>query len=197
MSNVITLRWPSAWPRNCDAVTPPDGPDSRSRAGERAASVALIALPLESSSSRLRGAEPGLERLHVAADDRPEVGVDERRRGALVLAEPRRNLAGDRDVDAGQLVAEDLRREALMVRVLEGPQKTDRDRLDVGLPDRRGGETHVLLGERAEHVAAVVDPLADPEHECARGERALGPAAGSSRSVRWATGRRSCRAGAA
>ena len=170
MSNVITFSWPSSAPSSRLAVTPPDGP--REQQPHRRPPGLLrrhhAAARVEQEDAR---AEPLLERRRVGGDPRAEVGVHERRRRALVLAEPRHERARERHVHARQLLGQDLAGAALVLWVLERPEVGDRDRLDALLAQGRGGGAHVVLAQAADLGAAPVDPLADPEHEPARRER--------------------------
>ena len=94
------------------------------------------------------GADPGLvqavdERAEVARDRRPDVGVDDGRARALVLADLGQDLRRAGHVDAvADGLADDLLDAPLMRVVGVGVEQRDRDRLDV-VPadlfrDRRG-----------------------------------------------------------
>ena len=78
-------------------------------------------------------------RVHVAqvaAGLRADVRVERGRREPLVLAVLRDDLVADREVDAGQLLLEDLLDAPLVLGVEEREQEADGDRLDLRLAQR-------------------------------------------------------------
>ena len=111
--------------------------------------------------------EPGLptavgERPEVAGEHGPEVGVDRRRRGALVLPELRSDLVRGDDVRVRQPAAKLLRDAPLVGRVAEGEEQADRHRLRLDLGQR-------VEVERLDH-ACRADPLAHADAALQRDE---------------------------
>ena len=92
--------------------------------------------------------EAGPDPVDVRRHQRPHVGVDDGRRGALVLALLAQDLARERDVRLRQLLGED-RAEALLVLGVEvGVQEADRHGLDAGRAQAGGERAALLLVER-------------------------------------------------
>ena len=112
--------------------------------------------------------------LEVGGQLRGQVGVGHRGREALVLAELRQHLAGQRDVDVGQRLAHRLAHRALVLGVQEREQQADRDGLDLGLAQRvdRGATSSSSSGS-----SSPSGPCARARRSAARAGRA---AAGAS-----------------
>ena len=119
--------------------------------------------------ARLR--EPALDPVQVALHDRPDHGVDHRRRRAQVLAELGGDLGRERDGHTGELLGEDLADAPLVLGVHVGVQQADGDRLDVLPSQDRGGVAHGRVVERSEHLALRAESLADHDRPVARHER--------------------------
>ena len=117
-------------------------------------------------------AQPVDERAEVAGDRRPDVGVDDRRARALVLADLGQDLRRAGHVDAvADGLADDLL-DAPLVRVIGvGVEQRDRDGLDVVLADPLRDLAHGLLVELRPGLAAWADPLGDLVPEPAGDER--------------------------
>ena len=96
-----------------------------------------------------RRSAASLEPAQVAAEQRREVGVDRRRRAALVLAEAGQDLVRGGDVDAGQLAPQVLGERPLVGRVEVGEEQADRDRLGAALADQRGEARRLASGRAA------------------------------------------------
>ena len=113
-----------------------------------------------------------LERVHVAAQDGRAVGVRDRRRRALELRRLGQDVGRERDVQARQLLEQDLARPPLVRRVHVRVDEADRDRLDLARPQlaRRTARTE-SSSSGVDHVARVVDALVDLEPVPARDER--------------------------
>ena len=107
--------------------------------------------------------EPRLEPLHVAADERREHGVRDRRREALVLEDLGQDVARGGDADARQLLLEDLAHALLVLRVGVRVDEADGDGLDAALAQDRGDAARALLVDGLEHLAVVPHPLAHLE----------------------------------
>ena len=103
----------------------------------------------------------------VAAEQRREVGVDRRRRAALVLAEARQHLVRGGDVDAGQFAAQALGDRPLVRRVEIGEEQADRDRFGAARADQLRQPLRLARGERLEH-ALRPDPLVRLEAQLRR-----------------------------
>ncbi len=111
MSRPRALPSPAARAIRAAPTAPPAGPERTLQAPARAAS-ATSATPPEERMTTGRG-NPALrggvgERAEVAPQQRREVGVDRRRRAALVLAEAGQDLVRGGDVDARQLAPQAL-----------------------------------------------------------------------------------------
>src|SRR5207248_7976148 len=91
-----------------------------------------------------------------ARDERAEVRVRRRGRGALVLAEFRRDLAGGDDVRVRVAPAQLLGRGELVARVAEREEKADRDRLGI---DLRELTERLELAVGADPAGHAVTPL--------------------------------------
>ena len=105
------------------------------------------------------------ERLEVAGDGRPEVGVDGRRRGPLVLAELRRDLVRRDDASARQSPPHLRGDRTLVRRIAKGEEQADRDRLHVVAEHRQRVEL-----ERRDQALGP-DPLAHAVAALQRDER--------------------------
>jgi hypothetical protein len=108
--------------------------------------------------------------LEVGGELRAEVGVGDRGREALVLAELRQHLARERDVDVAQRLAHRLAHAALVVGVQEGEQQADGDGLHVRLAQLLDRLAQAVLVERLD-LAVRPHALAYGEAEVARHER--------------------------
>ena len=106
---------------------------------------------MTSGSGSPASAQRSRERLEIAREDRPEIGVDRRRRGALVLAELGRDLVRGDDPRAGQAAPQLVRDRLLVARVAEREEQADGDRLRVDCGQR-------VEVERPQH-AVRPDPL--------------------------------------
>ena len=97
--------------------------------------------------------------LEVAVEQRREIGVDDRGRAALVLAELGQHLVRGRDVHVGHRLAQPLGDRPLVGRVEIGEQQADGDRLGSDLA--RLGHDPVELGllQRLDHPLGA-EPLA-------------------------------------
>jgi hypothetical protein len=104
-----------------------------------------------------------LEGMQVARENRPEIGVDCRRRGALVLAELRCDLVGRDDVRLRVPPPQLLCDGALVGRVAEGEEQRDSDRVGLDLGQR-------LERERLE-LTVGSDPPAHSDAALERDER--------------------------
>ena len=106
MSNVMRSLRPARAPAATAPTTPAAGPDRAVRIGISPARPTDMSPPEDWQMPMLRtGRVPfdrGLEPAHVAAGDRLQEGVEHGGGEPLVLAELGLDLAGERDVDAGQ-----------------------------------------------------------------------------------------------
>ena len=82
--------------------------------------------------------EAGADAVDVRRHQRPHVGVDHRRRRALVLALLAQDLARERDRRLGELLREDLADALLVLGVEVGVEEADGDRVDAELPQAGG-----------------------------------------------------------
>ena len=115
--------------------------------------------------------EAGPNPVDVRGHQRPHVGVDDRGRGALVLALLAQDLARERDVRLRQLLGQD-RAEALLVLGVEvGVQEADRHRLDARRTQAGGERAALLLVDRPDDVAVRGNALVQLEAEMPFDER--------------------------
>ena len=149
---------PPASPAAAASMRPPF--DFRSDAGPEKPRAAR---PASSSPARRR-------------DDRGEVGVDDGRRRALVLAPDRRGAVRDRDGTPGKRSLEERGEAPLVRRVGEREEQADGDR-DVSPGSASSGATQrrdpleLRVVERRHDRAVGGEPLADAEAVGPRGER--------------------------
>lgn len=178
ISMVMMSGIPASWATWALATTPPAGPDRTVCTGfiralsrlmrPPAASMTIIGFSLESASpSRASTSIPCSDSryfLHNGA----EIGVQDRRRRPLVLAEFRIDLGGDADGDARKRLFEDLAYALLVSRIGIGVQEQDADSLYIGRLDRSGDLMHIRLVERLDFRAARRQTTADGEAEVPR-----------------------------
>ena len=119
------------------AITPPVGPETSIWIGASAAASSVISPPLERMTTVWAATAASSSRRRIARrrprDDRLEIGVGERGRGALVLLPLRQDLVGDRERQARQLLGQDRLHRLLVGRVEVGEQQADGDRRDLRL----------------------------------------------------------------
>ena len=115
-------------------MTPAAGPDRKSRTGRCRAmrGGADAAARLHDLQRRPDAVvrQVLLHALEIAADHRLDVGIERRHAGALVLAEGRVDLGGQRDHDLRMALGDDLAGPPLVRRIEEREQVADRDRFD-------------------------------------------------------------------
>ena len=111
------------------------------------------------------------ERRQVGAHQRQQRCVERRRRRSHVLAELGHHLAGERQVDAGQLLRKQLADAQLVGRIEEREQQHHGDRLHVRVADGGRRCAHRLLVERLDLGALRVQPAAHLEAQLARHDR--------------------------
>ena len=116
-------------------------------------------------------AEALREARHVAADLRPDVGVDHRGRHPLELAVLAQDLVRQRQVRVGDLPADHLAGDLLVLGVDVGVQEADGDRLDPVGAQRGAGFGDAGAIERHVHLARAQQPLVDLAREVARHQR--------------------------
>ena len=109
--------------------------------------------PLYSPSRRLLG-----EIRQVAADDRRQAGIDDRRAEALVLEDLGQDLVGG-DENARRLLLHDRLHARLVLAVHVGVDEGDRDRFVAALLDPPRHGTGSFLVEFSENRTGVVDPF--------------------------------------
>ena len=166
MSNAIAFSNPARRASSPAPTTPPAGPETSSRAGCAAASATDATPPEESITSG--SGNPASARRRASARryarrDGREVRVDRGRRGALVLAELRRDLVRRDDVHAGIPPPQLLRHRELVRRIAEGEEQAHRHRLGVADLRQRLELERLELAVRPEppHDAVTVAELDD------------------------------------
>ena len=144
---------PRPWPPPSAVATPPE--DCITSGCGRPASLGRLAEPAQ-----------------VAAEQRREVGVDRRRRAALVLAEARQDLVRGGDVDAREARRAGARRGARScVGVEVGEEQADRDRLGAAVADQRSASrSRLAVAERLDDPLRP-DPLGGLEAQLALDQR--------------------------
>ena len=160
MSNAIASVKPARRATRPAPTTPPAGPETSSVAGCAAASSIDATPPddsITSGSRQARLARTVGERPQVSRRNRREIRVRGGRRGALVLAELRRDLVRRDDVHTGMPLAQLGRDRSLVRRVAKREQQTDRDRLDVADIGQRGEVERLQLAVRPEPPTHAVD----------------------------------------
>ena len=108
----------------------------------------------------------------ITAGNAAGIGVDDRRRAALVFARDRRDFARQGDIGFGRDPPDDVARLPFVLGIVEGPEEGDSDRLDLPVADQ---VAHRLFGpgfvERQQHRALVVDALGHAAHRIFRNQR--------------------------
>ena len=111
------------------------------------------------------GAEKRGQALQIVDHPGPDIGVHHRRHRALVLAQHRRELGRDGDVDFGMVARDAVAHPALVVAVEERPQEADRDRARAVGDQRVDRPCRLVVVHRDDHVAGAVEALGDaPDH---------------------------------
>ena len=108
-------------------------------------------------------AQGRVEAADVVGDLGTDVGVQADGREALVLAVLRNHLARDREERLRELLAHDRRDALLMLGIEEREQQADGDRFDLLLLQPAHLGAHLVVVERDEDVAVLVDALVDCE----------------------------------
>ena len=172
MSKAIAFAYPSRRAIPSAATTPAAGPDSRASTGRAVASVGgHHAAGRLHDRQRRRDAgsvEPAADARRRSAHQRPHVRVDDRRRGALVLALLAQDLARERDGDARQLLAQDRAEPLLVLRRPVGVEQADRDRLDAGVAQAPGDRARLV---RVDRRAATLPSAATRSASSSRSRR--------------------------
>ncbi len=116
----------------------------------------------------------GGQRVHVAALDRLDEGVDDRGRGALEFKDHRRQVRRDGHVDVGALLAQDACHRLFIARIEEGIQEADRDQFDPALAKGPTDRPRFVIVELRVDAAEIVGALGDGEPVSARHQRRRG-----------------------
>ena len=104
-----------------------------------------------------------LKTAEITLDNRPDIGIEKRRGASLVLAHHPRHTAGKGDIDAGQLVAQNLADPLLVIRVHVRKQKRHRNRLDTALAQYLGDGPHPVFLQGLHHPTLGINPFGNPE----------------------------------
>ena len=161
---------------------------ARSRAGEQRmhglaaadggdeghdAAVRLHEEALAGAHARL--VEALVQMIDVANQHRLQIGIEQGGRHARPFAQARQHFAGDRDADARRLFLDDAARLFLMLRIHEGEEVADRNRLAARIAQLARGLAHGVAVERDEHVACIVGAFGNlPRQALRRDGRRLG-----------------------
>ena len=132
---------------------------------------AVVSPPFDCMSMtgvRTPALEAALERPEIAADDRLEVGVDHRGRGALVLLHLGQDVEADRGGQVGRQSPDDLLEQPLVRRVGVGVEQADGDRLDALVEQAAHRALGVSGLQRLADVSSGVDPLVHRDPQMAR-----------------------------
>ena len=142
-------------------------PDRRRRQ-HRGAAGAAVGFHHQGAGARKPLNRKLLQIMQVSRDRRPDVGVCDGRRRALVFAPLRIDLVRQRNIEIRRDPANDRRRRLLMGGIGVGEQKAHRDRLDPVGHELPRGFGDIVGNQRLQHVAPRVQPLADFENTIAR-----------------------------
>ncbi len=145
--------------------------EDRTASGGIGAEDATARLHDEELGSDARRAEPLLNALEVARDDRADRGVHDRCAPPEVLAKLGSDLGRERDRNAGKLLGEDRADAELVLGVDVGVKEANGDRFDLLPPqdDRRLANRGLV--ERQQDLALGAEPLAHGDRPVARNER--------------------------
>ncbi len=121
-------------PAPCTPTTPAAGPEfddvHRLLDGGLDGGQAAVRLHQQERRAEPVSTARATSAVEVSLDDRPDIGVDDRRRGPLVLLDLRQHLRAEAQGELRRHCAGDLLDELLVRRVGVGVNETDRDRLD-------------------------------------------------------------------
>ena len=162
MSNESAFTNPASAASFAAPTTPAAGPDSSANAAWAAASSKVARPPDERMTSGVGRPAPRAgfgEPAQVAREHRAEVGIDRRRRRALVLAELRRHFVGRDDVSIRIAAAQLARHRLLRGVVPKGEEQRDGDRLGIDIRQR----AEVERDELALRAGSTTDPDAPVE----------------------------------
>ena len=181
MSIVMQSRRPCGASCHSPAVGPAAGPESSDSAARSEISAGVATPPLDCMISSVPAErellEAAREGVQIARDDRPDVGVEHRRRRAVVVAHLRQQIARRRDVGAGHQLGDQVAR-APLVRGLGGRvHERDRDRLDALRRERLDRGAHVVRRRAAR-----------ARRPCSRSARRRAAAGSAGRAARAARG---------
>ena len=132
---------------------------------------AAVGLHDAKGAAEAGGAEHFFQRDQIAADQRADVGIQHRRRRALVLAELAQNLVRQRDISFGKLLTQQLAKPLLMRRIGVGMEQADRDAFDAGVFERADRCRRRVFVERRQHLAGGIEPLVHFQAQIARHQR--------------------------
>ncbi|MPL86103.1 hypothetical protein SDC9_32079 [bioreactor metagenome] len=127
-----------------------------------------VRLEVAHRGARAERLEIAVDLLDIAREDRRQIGVHDRGRGAGVFAHLRIERAAQREAHTRHHLAHDLAGAALVGGVQHRPDEGDRDRLDALGQEMAAGLAHVLLVQRAVHGAGRQHPLAHAAAQIAR-----------------------------
>ena len=122
-------------------------------------------------AGKARTGKPRFQVLHIAADPRPDIGVDHRGRQPLELAIFAQDVVRQRQIGVRQRLADHVANDPLVRRVDVGVQETDSDRLDAFGGEHAAGLGDARLVERPEHLARTCQPFLDFARQMARRQR--------------------------
>ena len=147
--------------------------DDLRRLGDRDIGAGHAAAGLHDEQPRRRAgiAQLVLQRREIVKNWRPDIGIDHRSTGALVLAQLRQDIAGQRNENAGQGSAQYLAGKALVDRVRVGMKEADGYGLDLLGAEQFGDAFDIVGIQRCDDLAARPHPLIDLEAEMARHQR--------------------------
>ncbi len=175
MSRVMTSPSPIMRLRCSAPITPAAGPHSMIRTGCAMVVAASSMPPLDcmiiSGVLHAPRAQPVHDLADVAMHRRPDIGVDDRGAGALVLADLRQDLARQGDEGLRHRRAQPQAHLPLVIRVGMGMQKAHRHRLDLERAQRVHDLAHLVRHQRDHDLAAGPDPFRDLEAQMARHQR--------------------------
>ena len=129
MSKASTRPSPALRPNQAPASAPAAGPLSSSCTGARLASATWVSPPFDSmrnkSAAHAELTQRGLQTIEISVRERPHIGVGDRRHHAGIFADLGRDIAGERQRQAGEAPGDRLRDRDLVGRVRISVQEHD------------------------------------------------------------------------
>jgi hypothetical protein len=171
MSKVTTFSRPPSLASSTPETTPAAGDDAGRRTrqqrlvGKSGAQVDPHQSAVGLHQEELRCRDPGVgepvrDPQQIRFHDRADMGVDHGRRQPGIFADRRKDARRQRNSPMGRCLGENASRPLLVIAIEETEQEAYRDRFDIVFQKPLGGAPDVVLVERLDDLALVVEPLA-------------------------------------